>query len=289
MASRRQASCSQFNLSDEMMTATSPETLKSCCASAYESEFARILLGDSFHPGGLDLTRRLGTLLDLRTGLRVLDVASGKGDSAIFLAKEFNCEVVGIEFSHRNVEEARVRATEAGVGHLTRFIQGDAEHTNLADGSFDRVICECAFCTFPDKLAAAREMSRVLHRDGRIGISDLIRRGSLPTDLTGLISWISCIAEALPVSEYSAVLEAASFHVNTVEAHDNCLVQMAKDVQSRLLGLELLVGLKKLELPGVDLTGAKQFARSAMKAIQDGIFGYALILASRSLGQEVSR
>lgn len=272
-----------------MMATTTQETLKSCCAGAYESKFARMLLGDSFHPGGLDLTRRLGNLLDLRRGLRVLDMASGKGDSAIFLAREFDCEVVGIDFSGRSVGEASARAAEAGVGHLVTFIQGDAEQTNLTDASFDCVICECAFCTFADKPAAAQEMGRLLRRDGRIGISDLVRRGSLPTDLTGLISWISCIADALPVSEYSAALEAASFHVNTFEAHDNCLLQMAKDVQGRLLGLELLAGLKKLELPGVDMTQAKQFARSAMKAIQEGIFGYALIIASRTFGQEASR
>ena len=126
-----------------------PNVLKSCCAGAYESEFARRLLGDSFHPGGLDLTRRLGTLLDLRSGLRVLDLASGRGDSAIFLAKEFGCEVVGVEFSHRNVEEATARAVESGVGQLVTFLGGDAEQTRLADASFDRVICECAFCTFP--------------------------------------------------------------------------------------------------------------------------------------------
>lgn len=265
-----------------MLQGASPETVKSCCAGAYESEFARRLLGDSFHPGGLDLTRRLGHLLELRPGLRVLDVASGRGESAIFLAKEFGCEVVGIDFGIRNVEVAAARAAEAGVGHLATFLEGDAERTSFTDASFDRVICECAFCTFPDKAAAAREMSRVLRRDARIGIGDLTRRGPLPAELNGLISWIACIADALPVSEYSAALEAASFQVTTVEDHDHCLLQMAKDVQARLLGLELLAGLNKLELPGVDMSEAKQFARSAMKAVQDGVFGYALIIAKAS-------
>ena len=264
-----------------MTPGTTSTTLKSCCARAYENEFAHMLLGDSFHPGGLDLTRRLGTLLDLRPGLRVLDMASGKGESAIFLAKEFHCEVVGIEFSPRNVEEASARAAEAGVSHLVTFIEGDAEQTGLADASFDRVLCECAFCTFPDKPAAAREMARILCHDGRIGISDLTRRGQLPEDLSGLISWIACIADALPVSEYSAALEAAPFRITLIEAHDNCLLQMARDVQGRLLGLELMAGLKKLDLPGVDLSQAKQFARAAMAAIQEGTIGYALMLAKR--------
>ncbi len=265
------------------------ETLKSCCARAYESDFARMLLGGNFHPGGLDLTRRLGHLLELRPGVRVLDVASGKGESAIFLAKEFGCEVTGIDFGSRNVEEANARAAESGVAHLVTFLERDAERTNLPDASFDCAICECAFCTFPDKPAAAREIARVLGGGGRIGLSDLTRRGPLPADLIGLISWIACIADALPVSEYRAALEGASFEVTTVEAHDNCLLQMARDVQGRLLGLELLAGLKQLDLPEVDMTQAKQFARAAMKAIQDGAFGYSLIVASLNPGGEGSR
>ncbi len=269
-----------------MQPVASPETLKSCCAGAYEREFARMLLGDSFHPGGLDLTRRLGDLLELRAGLRVLDVASGRGESAIFLAKEFGCEVVGIEFSGQNAEQAGARAAEAGVEHLVRFVQADAERITFPDASFDHVICECAFCTFPDKAAAAREMARVLRREGRIGISDLTRQGALPADLNGLISWIACIADALPVSEYSAALAAASFHITTLEAHDKSLLQMANDVEGRLLGLELLAGLKKLDLPGINLSQAKQFARSAMKAIKDGALGYALFVATRRSVQE---
>jgi SAM-dependent methyltransferase len=266
----------------------SAETLKSCCAAAYESDFARMLLGDSFHPGGLDLTRRLGELLGLRPGLRLLDMASGKGESAVCLAKEFGCEVVGIDFSGRNVEQATARAAEADLSHLVTFVEGDAERPSFTDESFDRVICECAFCTFPNKPAAAREMSRVLRRDGRMGISDLTRRGPLPADLDGLISWVSCIADALPISAYNAALEAASLHVTLVEAHDNSLLQMTRDVQSRLLGLELLSGLNQLQLPGVNLSQAKQFARSAMSAVQDGTLGYAVIIASRTGAVEAS-
>lgn len=267
------------------MPSVPPETLKRCCSAAYESDFARMLLGDSFHPGGLDLTRRLGVLLDLRPGLRILDVASGKGKSAVFLAKEFGCEVIGIDFGPQSVREATERAAAAGLSHLATFREGDAERMEFPDASFDRVICECAFCTLPDKPAAAREFSRVLRPDGRIGISDLTRRGSVPTELSGLLSWIACIADARPISEYMADFQSASFEVTTVEAHDNCLLQMARDVQSKLLGLELLAGLKKLDLPGVDMTQAKQFARSAMAAIQQGVFGYSVIVATRRLGR----
>ena len=42
-----------------------PPEVKQCCARLYESDAAKLLLGDSFHPGGLKLTERLGRLLPL--------------------------------------------------------------------------------------------------------------------------------------------------------------------------------------------------------------------------------
>ena len=50
------------------------------------------------------------------------------------------------------------------------------------------VVCECAFCTFPDKSRAAAEFARVLRSGGRVGISDLTRSGELPGELDGLLA-----------------------------------------------------------------------------------------------------
>ena len=75
--------------SESIATTTSVADLKACCANLYESEWAKLLLGDSFHPGGLQMTERLGVLLQLQPGMVVLDIASGIGSSAVFLAERF--------------------------------------------------------------------------------------------------------------------------------------------------------------------------------------------------------
>ena len=244
-----------------------------------------MLLGDSFHPGGERLTARLGENLGLGPIVRVLDVASGKGDSAIFLARQFGCQVVGVDFGPQNVAEASSKATSAQVDHLVSFVEGDAERLDFPNADFDAVICECAFCTFPDKRDAASEFARVLRPGGRVGMSDLTRSGPLPRDLDGLLAWIACIADARPVGEYAGYLEGAGFEVTTIEAHNNALAEMARDVQGRVLGIEMMVKLKKLDLPGTDFEQAKQLARAATNAIQQGLLGYSLIVA-RSRNQE---
>jgi cyclopropane fatty-acyl-phospholipid synthase-like methyltransferase len=74
-----------MDMKRDATTMPAAEEVKACCATVYQSDWARLLLGDSFHPGGLELTDHLGTLLDLGQGRSVLDVASGQGASAIRL------------------------------------------------------------------------------------------------------------------------------------------------------------------------------------------------------------
>lgn len=256
--------------------------LKSCCAQLYESDLARLLLGESFHPGGVALTERLGRLIGLRPGMRVLDVAAGQGASAIHLARIFGCTVVGIDLGAANVRHATEAALAAGAGRLVTFRCGDAEQLPVADGGFDAVICECAFCTFPAKTRAAAEFRRVLAPGGRVGLSDLTRHGPVPDDLQGLLAWIACIADARPVAEYTDYLQAAGLRVDGVEAHDEALAAMARAIQGKLLGVELLMKLKQLTLPdNLDIDQAKALARAAAAAIQAGRFGYALLTATR--------
>jgi ubiquinone/menaquinone biosynthesis C-methylase UbiE len=258
------------------------DQLKSCCAAVYQSDFARMLLGDSFHPGGLRLTERLGALLELGPGRRVLDVASGKGESAIFLAQRFGCEVHGIDFGDGNVAEASERAKVAGVETLARFQQGDAEQLDVPDASFDAVICECAFCTFPNKPAAAGQFFRVLKPGGRVGLSDLTRSGVLPPELEGLLAWVACIADARPVEEYANYLATAGLSCVCVEPHDEALSEMVRSIQGKLLGAELMIKLNGASFEGVDLAEAKSIARAAASAVRAKTLGYALIVGQRS-------
>jgi ubiquinone/menaquinone biosynthesis C-methylase UbiE len=255
------------------------ETLKQCCAKLYESDLAKILLGEFFHPGGLKLTERLGSLLPLIQENRVLDAASGKGATALFLAERFGCQVVGIDYSGQNVADASELASAKGLSSLVRFERGDAESLPFPDKSFDAIICECAFCTFPNKTDAAREFARVLRPGGRVGLSDLTRGPSLPNELDGLLAWIACIADAQPVDGYAEYLRSAGFELEKVELHDEALTEMVQQIRMRLLSAEVLVGLKKLALPNVDFTSAKQMAQNTLSAIQQGQLGYAVLIA----------
>ena len=184
----------------------------------------------------------------------------------------------GIDFGPENVKQAAARANAAGVGHLVRFQQGDAEKLGFPNASFDAVLCECAFCTFPGKHLAASEFARVLCPGGRVGLSDLTRLAQLPEELQGLLAWVACIADARPVEEYVGYLEAAGIRNVEVETHDEALAELVRNIQAKLLGAELMSKLKKLDLEGIDFAKAKVLASAASEAVRARRLGYAFVL-----------
>jgi arsenite methyltransferase len=259
-----------------------PQALKQCCAAIYASDAARLLLGDTFHPGGTKLTERLSQILNLNPRTRLLDVAAGKGGSAFFLAERFGCDVVGVDYSLKNVDTGNKAANAKRLNDKVTFQCADAEMLPFPDDSFDAVICECAFCTFPDKQSAAREFNRVLRPGGQVGISDLTRDGALAPDLEGLMSWIACIAGARPLSDYITLLSSAEFTVTMTEKHNGALTEFVDEIRARLLAAEVMVRLRKVVLPGFDFEVAKGIVKYALEAIRKDSLGYAVVAARKS-------
>jgi ubiquinone/menaquinone biosynthesis C-methylase UbiE len=256
--------------------------VKQCCANFYGSEFARLLLGESFHPGGTRLTHRLGALLALTPQSSVLDVASGRGTSACHLAESFGCKVTGVDLSEENVRLATAEARQRGLATLVSFQLGDAELLPFDDNSFDAIVCECAFCTFPSKQVAAGEFYRVLKFGGSLGLSDLTRTEENIPGLEGLLSWIACIGDALPVEHYAETLQQAGMQVLSIEDQSDALLEMVRQVQGKLLGAEIMSGLKKIDPPGVDFATGKQFAQAALEATRQRKLGYVLITSQKA-------
>jgi SAM-dependent methyltransferase len=263
-------------------TPASDVTTKACCAQIYSSDWTRLLLGASFHPGGLALTSRLAERLSITAKDRVLDVAAGRGTSAIHLARAVGCHVVGIDLSRDNVAAAVDAATGAGVDHLCTFLVGDAEGIEQQGASFDVIICECAFCTFPKKHAAAAEFARLLRSGGRVGLTDVTRSGPLRSELDDLLAWVACVADAEPADRYVERLHDAGLEVESTESHDQALVDMVATIRSRLAVGQTLAVLKQCDAPGWNFDQARVIARCVTAEIRAGRLGYVLLTARKA-------
>lgn len=257
------------------------ETVKACCAAGYSTDLVSVLLGDSYHPGGLDLTRHLLERVGLAAGQRLVDVASGRGATALVAAAEYGARVEGVDLSAANVARAGGAVAAAGLGDRARFTVGDAEAVPLPDGCADVVVCECALCTFPDKPTAMAEMARILVPGGVLGITDVAAdRDRLPAELTGLTAWIACVADARPAAEYAALARSQGLRPRAVESHTPALVRMIDQIEARLEVLRMTARPRLAEL-GVDLTRVAPVVAAVRRAVGDGTLDYVLMVAEK--------
>ena len=173
------------------------------------------------------------------------------------------------------------RAEAAGLAGRVRFEVGDAERLLLDDGNFDATICECAFCTFPDKASAAAELVRVLSPGGRLGIADVwLDPKALDAELGGLAGRVACLADARPIDQLCGLVERAGCEVVEVERHDEALLGTITQVRDRLRALRLV------DLPLLrrfDLRRGVELAERAAELVRGGSAGYVLIAAKKPL------
>ena len=207
---------------------------KICCADLYSSPLARLILGDSLHPGGLRATNRLGRAVGLQPGWRVLDLACGIGTSATALSRVFRCQVVGLELSAAALD-ARRRALAAPVPANAVFVRGDAEMPPFRDAAFDAVIVECAASLFADQPAAIAAIYRMLRPGGVVGISDVtVVPGSLPPELDGAIGMMLCLTAALPADGYAQLLQDGGFTITTQEDLSDAVLTLLDELRGKL-------------------------------------------------------
>ena len=240
----------------------------------------RWVFGDELHPGGEATTRRALQLIGVGPADRLLDVASGQGDSAILAARELGCTVTGIDYSEAGVIDAERAAEAAGVAHHVTFQTGHAEALPFADGSFDAVLCECSLCLFADKRRALTEIRRVLRPAGRLAIADVLaEHDRLPASLRGALAAAACIGTALSRAQLGQLLDLAGFDLLTTQPCTREAAHMAQRVHDRLRGARIVAGGQVGLAP--TLAEAIAMADAARYAIEQGALDYAILTATR--------
>jgi len=78
--------------------------------------------------------------LALEPGQRVLDIGCGWGGMAIYLARKFDVQVLGITLSEEQIALARIRAEEAGVADRVRLELIDYRELHKQEEPFDRIV-----------------------------------------------------------------------------------------------------------------------------------------------------
>jgi SAM-dependent methyltransferase len=134
---------------------------------------------DQDHYGGTAATDRLIAEAAVRAEDVVLDVCSGMGGPARYLAWKTGCDVTGLDITASRVEGATELTRVAGLSGSVRFVHGNALAMPFRDASFTLAIAQESFAHIPGKPRLLAECARVLRPAGRLVFSDILHRGNL--------------------------------------------------------------------------------------------------------------
>jgi demethylmenaquinone methyltransferase/2-methoxy-6-polyprenyl-1,4-benzoquinol methylase len=125
---------------------------------------------------GIDQGWRNDTVaaLALKSGAKVLDLATGTADLALLIAKTHSDAIIeGVDPSLKMLEIGRAKVAAAQVADRVTLTAGVAEELPFPSGTFDGVTIAFGIRNVPDRSRGLREMARVTRQGGRIAILEL--------------------------------------------------------------------------------------------------------------------
>jgi cyclopropane fatty-acyl-phospholipid synthase-like methyltransferase len=120
-------------------------------------------------PSALWLTEWLCERMELRLGMRVLDMGCGKAMSSVFLAKEFGVQVWANDLWISATDNWK-RIREAGVEDRVFPIHAEAHALPYAEEFFDAIVCIDSYTYYGTDDVCLASFVKLVKRGGRIGI-----------------------------------------------------------------------------------------------------------------------
>jgi ubiquinone/menaquinone biosynthesis C-methylase UbiE len=135
---------------------------------------------DQFHTRGLTATAELAKLAGITADMSVLDIGSGVGGPARFLAASYGCRVTGVDLSEPFVDAARHLTERTRLSGQVSFQTASALELPFDDGRFNVVLLQHVAMNISDRAGLYREIRRVLKLSGRFAIYDVVLNSGDP-------------------------------------------------------------------------------------------------------------
>ncbi|HVL57739.1 MAG TPA: methyltransferase domain-containing protein [Burkholderiaceae bacterium] len=186
---------------------------------------------DQDHYGGVPALRALAQAAGIRAEHHVLDVCSGLGGPARWLAHTIGCRVTGLDFTESRHRGAVSLTRLARLDDRVSFRHGDALQMPFDDAAFDVVMSEEAFAHIPDKPRLIAQCVRVTKPGGAIAFTDIVHRGELDDETRARLEQGMTFTQIESVAGYRRLLEANGCAIETA---DDLSDQWTQILQQRL-------------------------------------------------------
>lgn len=168
---------------------------------------------DQDHYGGTEVVDILAERAGIGAGHHVLDVCSGMGGPARWLAHTRGCRVTGLDFTLSRVEAARRLTARVGMEQRVDFVHGDATAMPLSDAAFDIVVSQEAWLHIPDRAAVVGQCARVLKPGGILAFTDVTLRAPLTAQEDARLAAEMHAPKVVSAARYLDLVTAAGLSV----------------------------------------------------------------------------
>lgn len=204
---------------------------------------------DEFHTGGVQATEDLLAQVAIGPETAVLDIGSGLGGTARFIASRYGARVEGVDLTPEFVETAQDLSALAGLSELTSFQVGSALDLPVSDGAFDLATMLHVGMNVEDKARLMAEARRALKPGGIFAVFDVMRGDDESADLLFPLPWstVAGTSFVVPLAAYEAA--AAGFEIVAARPRAQFALDFFADVFAKVardgpspLGIHLLMG-----------------------------------------------
>lgn len=192
---------------------------------------------DEFHIGGAQATGELLAQLDLGPEDRLIDVGSGIGGPARFIANATGAHVTGIDVTEEFVATANALTAMTGLKDRNAFVHGSALEMPFEAARFDAATLIHVGMNLPDKPRLFAEAARVLKPGGTFAVYDVMRTGEgaiaypVPWAMTPETSFLAAPAD------YRAAAEAAGFTIAAERVRRQFALDFFADMNLRIVAM----------------------------------------------------
>lgn len=137
------------------------------------------------------------------------------------------------------IKRADTLAKDSGYKNV-EFRLGEIEFLPVEDNSIDVVISTCVITLCPDKKKVFSEIFRVLKKNGRLMISDIVTNGELPQEVRkSFDAWADCIAGALQKNDYLTIIQNTGFSDIKIVKEMLYSIDVFEDLKGKILSINL--------------------------------------------------
>lgn len=227
---------------------------------------------DDLHFGGDETTELLGQVLELKPTDKVMEIGSGLGGSACYLAGKYGCDVTGIDITEVNYREAVKRTKDKGLADRVHFELGDARAMPFGEDIFDAVYSIDAIYHVVERDLVIGECARVLRPGGTFAFLDWVQVKEMEQEeRDSLFASIRC-ENLATMEEYKTLLTKYGFEVLR---EDNLVEKLHEVIQQTL---------EQIRVAEYKEAAAKNMGEQGLQIVEQTFAFWSRLVAEHKIG-----